>query len=516
LWGGPAGTDWTIDNGGKALVIQGLADYGEAWIRYPAQRIDPEFRFFPQPLRGGEPYGALKEGHVQSQYDSPFVRASVPAFVLAGERGLAFLPALGGGAAVFLTGLQGIWAAVILLLATPLLFYSSVLWEHTWVMALTAGSFLLLSRAATGLADGRAFTAGIALGAAIHLREEMLLLFGGTLAAMAIVRRDRREIAAFAAGGAIGIAALATFHVATTGSITGTHVAANRPVFLAHAWDAVRGLLFSTGFSGILVAVPVVALILLVAARGMSFRGHKATEIAALALFAGTSVLAFARYPSGEDKALALIHSNSVLVAVPWMFPALVSRGVDRERLALLSALIFIGLFLLFVPERSITGIHPGPRMLLPIAPIAAIAAAHQVQRDFRAPEAFARARLILLLLLLGIAAAWSARSIALLVEKREVMGRIASELEHDPRRVVVTDLFWLPTELPSLWNEKQFHLIAGPSELRELQGRYARGGENELLFVTTAGSIRNRAPLRTIESASFPNFSIELHAIRP
>ena len=66
------------------------------------------------------------------------------------------------------------------------------------------------------------------------------------------------------------------------------------------------------------------------------------------------------------------------------------------------------------------------------------------------------------------------------------------------------------------LWKEKQFHLVAGSSELRELQGRYAGAGENELLFVTTAGSIRNRAPLRTIESASFPSFSIELHAIRP
>lgn len=440
------------------------------------------------------------------------MRVAAPAFDLVGEPALAFLPALGGGAAILLTGLQGIWAATILLLATPLLFYSSVFWEHTWVMALVAGSFLLLRTP-----GGRhAFFAGITMGAAILLREEMVLFLGATLAALAILRRSAREAAAFAGGGALGIGALAWFHFATTGEITGTHLAANRPAFLVHSLDAARGLLLSPGFSGIPAAIPIAAIVLLVAARAIPIPRRGMVEIAALVVLAATSALAFVRYPAGEDHALALISSNSVLVAMPWLFPTLASRPANGERLAMFAVLIFLLLFLALVPARSITGIHPGPRMLLPIVPIAAFAAARQTQRDVRTPGRAARARRILFSILLVIGAAWGARSIALLTEKRQTMGRIASELERDPHRVVATDLFWLPTELPSLWNEKQFHLVGGGSQLRELQERYARAGVDELLFVTTAGTIRNRAPLRSIANDNFPSFSVELHAIRP
>ena len=513
LLGGPAGTDWTIDNGGKALVVRELVqNRGNSWIRYSAERIDPEFQFFPQPLQGREPYGVLRNGRVHSQYDSPFVRAAAPAFELAGEPVLALLPALGGGVVVFLTGLQGTLAAILLLLATPLLFYSSVFWEHTWVAALAAGSLFLLG----GAGARRAFLAGLAMGAAVLLREEIVLLCGATLAALAILRRGSREIAAFAGGAGLGIAGLVWFHLATTGTIGGTHVAANRPMFLVHALDAAQGLLFSPGFSGIPAAFSIVAFAMLMAARTISFPRRNIVELVALVMLAATSALALARYPSGEDKALALISSNSVLVSMPWLFPALVSRPPERERLAMLSALIFVLLFLMFVPSRSITGIHPGPRMLLPIAPVAAIAAARQLQHDWRTPGVGARLRLAILLVLLGIGVAWGGRSIALLAEKRHDMGRIASELERDPRRVIVTDLFWLPTELSSLWHEKQFHLVAGPSGLRELEERYARAGERELLFVTRAGTIRNRTPLRTISSESFPEFSVELHAVQP
>ncbi|HET9888538.1 MAG TPA: hypothetical protein VFR10_13605, partial [bacterium] len=214
-------------------------------------------------------------------------------------------------------------------------------------------------------------------------------------------------------------------------------------------------------------------------------------------------------------KALALISSNSALVAMPWLFPALASRPDGGKRLAIFSACIFVLLFLAIVPARSITGIHPGPRMLLPIVPIAAIGAARQAQQDARTPAA-ARGRLVLSSVLFLIGLAWSARSIALLVEKRETMGRIATELELDPHRVIATDLFWLPTELPALWRDKQFHLVADPSALRDLQARYAQAGVGELLFVTAAGAVRNRAPLGSVASNSFPQFSVELHVLHP
>jgi hypothetical protein len=306
---GPAGADWTIDNGGKALVIRELARSGDPWIRYPAKGIDPQFQFFPQPLVGRERYAVVREGRIHSQYDSPFTRALAPLYEQGGELAVSLLPALGGGAAVLVTGLFSIAAAVILLAATPLLFYSSVLWEHTLVIALATGALLLLARPILTRPTARwAFVAGSLMGLAILLREEIVLLLIAGVAAIAVVRRNAREALAFAGGGALGIAALALFHDRATGSWAGTHVEANRPVLLAHAFDAVKGLLFSPGLSSIPLAVPMLAFVVLLASRAAPFRRRDGVENAALAVIAGVAALAFVRYPAGQDHALALIH----------------------------------------------------------------------------------------------------------------------------------------------------------------------------------------------------------------
>jgi hypothetical protein len=528
---GPADTYWTVDNGGKALVLAGLReDPPRTWLEYPGQVLDPDLRWFPQPLRGREPYAVRDaEGRVRSQYASPFVWMALP-FAAAGRPGLAVWPALGAGAAVLLTGAlasrragrgAGRRAAAVLALASPLLFYASVFWEHTLVVALAAAAFLAVAGE-----RARPFACGLLSGSAGLLREECFLLVPALgIALLAQGARPARALPRFAGGAAIGVAAALAFHRATTGSWTGVHVAVNRPDPLVHAAEAVRGLLLSTGAAG---PPPVVTLALIAALAAARFAPRIPARHAVVAAGVGglgvLSLAAWIRFPAGQDEALALIGSNSTAVFLPWAIaaPLLAPRDApaagapasgstaapDRpgRRDPLPIALgAFVLLFVLLVPQRSITGVHPGPRMLLPVLPVAAVLLA----------ERFPVRRLPAAAMLLGLtmAAGWGARSLLILHDKRDASGRLLAAIAGDPRRVVATDLFWLPTELPSLWKSKQLHLVRGPDDLTAFRRAAAGAGETEVLFVTGPGRVAG-TPLRSLRPARFPAFAAELHAV--
>ncbi|MHC4925479.1 MAG: hypothetical protein ACYTG4_15595 [Planctomycetota bacterium] len=239
--------------------------------------------------------------------------------------------------------------------------------------------------------------------------------------------------------------------------------------------------------------------------------------IPALGALAGISLAALASFPAGQDDALALLRTNSAVVFLPWavavfFIPATrPRRGVAAARDPLVAtALLFLGLFLVLVPERSITGVHPGPRMLLPLLPLAAVLATERFPRGPLVGLAF--------LITLGAGTLWSARSLELLHANRVHAGALADAIRSDPRRIVATDLFWLPTELSPPWKEKQFHLVTGPESLQALAAAAAAGGARKMLLVTSPGRVASSgaaAPSRAVTSARFPEFSVELHPQR-
>jgi len=514
---GPADTYWTIDNGGKALALESLlAHPGRPGLDYPGRSLDPELRWFPQPLAGAEPYARVRDGRIVSQYLSPFVTLTWPFARWLGFGGLAVLPALGAGLSVALAGAlaarrsgrrAGRTAAAVLALASPLLFYGSVLWEHTLAAALATGALLALTGATTK--PPRPMLAGLLVGATVLLREETALLAIALVLVLALTG-GRRELPRFVAGLVPGLLALALFQKLATGAWGGVRLDANQPVPLVHAGAALRGLLLDPGASGLPILAALVPLVLLAAARLAPPDGRTAPALRTVGLagLATVSALALARFPGGEDEALALIGSNSALVFLPWTLAlAFLPRRqpaphdpLDRVVLA------FVALFVLLVPERSITGIHPAPRMLLVVLPAAAVIAAE------RFPAGRLPAGAFLVTLLLG--GAWGVRSLQLLHDKREAAADLAAALDADPRRIVATDLFWLPTELASLWDRKEFHLVTGSADLAELARRAAAAGEREMLIVTTVGQLAAPAAA-TVRNPRLPAFSVDLHVQR-
>lgn len=537
---GPKDTHWTFDNGGKALALANLReDPTRTWLRYPGESIDPEYEHFPVPLGGDEPYAQLRNGRVVSSYLSPFLWMTLPFAAALGFLGLGILPALGGGATVWLTGIlasriargegeseraarrSGRLAAGILAFASPLLFYSSVFWEHTLVGALALGAFVCLATPGRE----RPWLAGILLGGGSLLREETILLLAASALALVVAGRPRRVMLRFTSSGALFVLLLGVFHRAVSGSWLGIHVGVNRPDPFRNVAPAIEGLFLDTGCSGVAPAWVGAAMLALFASHLARARrvpvqlagcrvdlAAAVISTAAAIGLASISGAAFVEFPGNQDKALALISSNSALVFVPWLLvvPFLTqasaggtSPSAGGGRLAFLPAILalFLTAFVLLVPERSISGVHPGPRLLLPVLPLFAIAAARRWRGSFR----------FVLAPLLIIAVAWSARSLEILHGKRHALGELAQAIRDDPRRIVATDLFWLPTELCAFQNEKQFHLVSGSESLERLARRAAAAGESAMLVVVAPGRVPEK-PERTVRPPGFPWFSADFH----
>lgn len=512
---GPPGTFWTVDDAGKSLVVGNLRrDPTSTSLEYPGRRIDPEYRFFPQPMRGPERYATLRGGRAISQYLSPFTWLALPFAATLGFVGLGLLPALGAGAVVFLGGVlaatvagsprTGRIAAGILLASTPLLFYGSVFWEHSLTTALVTGAFLALATS-----PRRSLLAGLLLGGACFLREEMGLLLSAVVL-MAMVTAARHDAVRVAIGGLAGLAARATFHLATSGSILGVHAGLNRPAPFENVREAMGDLLWGTGFSGLPATVSALAMLLLVAALFVPRRFAVLPLGLSVALLFAISAVGWRLFPGREDSALALIHSNSAALFVPWALvaPFLRDRApsvASATHLVGRAVILFLVLFLILVPARSITGVHPGPRMLLPLLPFVAALAATRVSRS--------RVAVVLLAPLLLTSALWNLRSLELLHAKRTLAGELVAALEARPEKVVVTDLFWLPTEMASLWDRKEFHLITSDRGLEELAARASAAGERTMLAAVEPGRIP-AAPVAAVRRDGFSAFSVDLHIL--
>ena len=532
---GPADTFWTVDDAGKDLVLRNVVRHpGDPTLDYPGRALDPRLRVFPMPLDGPEPYAARRGDRVVSQYASPFVWLAWPLARVSLPLGHLLLPALGAGAAIFATGLlgrrlggqarTGALAAGIAAVASPLAFYGAVFWEHTLTVALVGGAFATLARS-----DPRFLRAGLLLGAAALLREELALLVVALVGVTVLERPSFRAAASLLAGAAPGLGARVAFQLWTSGSWLGVHGALNRPEPFAHAGETMDRLLLGTGASGWPAAAAAGAIAVLALGRFLAARGAAGPEPSAparrtplvTALFASgafvvavIAIQAFRFFPDGKDAALALQRSNSALLVLPWALvapflasatPASEESARAAERLLGRAALVFLVLFAALVPARSITGVHPGPRMLLPLLLLAAALTATRMDRR--------RFAALLLIPLLLIGAAWNVRSLELLHAKRGLAGELAAALRARPERTVVTDLFWLPTEMSALWDAKRFLLLRSDRDLAWVVDRARDAGETSILAAVTPGRI-DAEPVAAVRDASLPAFSVDLHQL--
>lgn len=197
-------TFYSVDGEIKYLAAVAIAHHPlDPSIPYPFHRFDPRGAF-TLPLTG------WYNGHEYAGYSLPFLYLTGLCIAILGKAGV-ILPAILGTAALLVAQLRlaqlleiknTVLVLVTTVAATPILFYSLTLWEHTWGAALFMVATALLLRNTSAPQDaprrGKVLStslvgalAGALLFASIVMRREMLIAALVLLALLPLVDRTR-------------------------------------------------------------------------------------------------------------------------------------------------------------------------------------------------------------------------------------------------------------------------------------------------------------------------------------
>jgi hypothetical protein len=268
-------TFWSPDSGVRFAMIRNWVEHGDlAHLHYPALPYDPDYRVHP--LSAEYPGFLVPQyARVSTIYPPLFPFLCGIGFRCLGLAGLVIVPIISGlGTVVMITltgyrlGLRWSWLLPVLAgVATPIVLYSVVFWDHSAQFLLTASSAYLLLTALETSEPRRAFAAGAVLGLGVWFHEFFFALFGALL--IAAWRVDggvtpRRLIAAMLAGFGLLVAAWILFNAWTFGLPLGPHVMGANDIsqpklarrVLNPGWMFLQGsrqLVGSGGFSEVLL-----------------------------------------------------------------------------------------------------------------------------------------------------------------------------------------------------------------------------------------------------------------------
>lgn len=497
VWLPPAGL-WSPDEGAKLLQLRSLRWESGAPrydLRYPGRPFDEGLEF-----AGVDPVSglmAVSGGQLHLRRLPIFPALTWPLYALLGPAGLYVLPAIAGAGVVALTAAlarpaDAVRAALLAGLASPIVIYSALFWEHTLASCLGLAALALATR--EGVERGGWWGVGGLLAAAVYLRLEVAIFGAALLAAAWWLRPDERR-GVLLAGAILGVA-LALYgplHVA----LFGVAVPDNARylfyplLYLRGAGPVViRDLLIGppdelaidTGLWGWAWAVAAVAAV----ACAWAGQGRRwATVITALAL---TVCAAGAAVVLSDQRVFRSAHG--LLMTTPWAVVGLcrapvVWRGGDtRARVIVAVALAGLaGYAVGLVGLRAATpqgGLEWGARFAMTFYPLLALLAVHGLKVGGE------RAILALLLALGLLGAGYQARGLATIRHDKAHIAALNQALAALPEPIV-TDLWWLPFNTAPIDGEPALFIARTPEGLARWVERARAAGVREFSMVTFA-----------------------------
>ncbi|MCA1561340.1 MAG: hypothetical protein LC753_11625 [Acidobacteria bacterium] len=390
------------DIGVKYVQAQALARhrFQSLDIPYPGQFLDPARTFFP--LR--QPFAMATGGTTQAIFPPSSAVIQAAAVSIAGFRGLIILSLLSAGVILYAAWrlapeAEGAGVLIALGAGSPLWFYAISGWEHAPAVALGVSGFacavLCPPRAA-------AILGGMLVGAGAALRDEVVLLLPGVLLASWLRERRSTPLVTVVCAAAVPLVLAATLDV----------VWFDRPVaaHLRHAVHVLQSAALATDEPN--PALPML--------RPFTLRERYETVVQywllgygkdrVIAAYVTGLLLAFGihwKWRSsvgfnawlGAVALLACLDLWEVLTAPKWLAglqrvsPYLVfallpgprsSRASRRLRLTVVAAAAAY-LLLAFVGVDTTGGKSLGPRLLLPLLPLLAVAAVGNIASYLRA-----------------------------------------------------------------------------------------------------------------------------------
>ncbi|MCU0305941.1 MAG: hypothetical protein MUC56_17950 [Thermoanaerobaculales bacterium] len=523
----PAEVFWSPDEGAKLLQALSHRRGGATAdaIPYGGRALDPDLSFYPRPLHHSHPASLLSalypqptgDGGVRVHWPAAFPILSLPPFRVLGARGLYLLPLIAGLAAAAVAGAlarglapgAGGLAVLAVGLASPLLFYSQLFWEHAPATALALAAVLVLA-CETGTSPPRLLGAAALLAGAVALRPESLLLAAVLPLSLLTMGGDRpprpsethRLGWAALAGGVVLATALVCLipwgrgaligwletAVSTTSSLVAflgkvATLMTPFPARLADAWfdlDVALGPALPDGLARIGTAGVVLAL----AATALREPLRGWAVVAGGCLVLGPSLWALVSpEPYRSIHALILPAPYLALVAPLLRPPA----SAQRRPVVFLgvTVVLYLALGTVLSMTKLVGGLEWGSRYLLTLTALGAVAAAVGAsiygRRDGeRRPR---RAVVAVTVVCLVVGGGFQVRGVReLVISKRALDACRLAILEAD--RPTVTDLYWLPAAVAVTFAERPVFTLRDRGDLGRWVGRIG-GREGRFLLVT-------------------------------
>jgi len=486
----PPAPQWITDNGNKYIVMRNIARTGSADIRHPA----PEF--FPT---GGFHF-VRRRGQTRSFYPEYYPALASLWWKLFGDPGLVWLSMLGTAFSVGLLTLclngRRAYSAFLLAFATPMLFFSFLLWEMTWSVFTIAAAWLLVQKKRHALA-------GAILGASLLLREEAYF-FAFALTVALAWRRDFKGAVKLLLGMAALTLPIWIYQYLDLGHIFGLHGGtyyANNRVsgdtsLLAElkgiGWNYYHHLFRFDAFSGgsrfkmlnLLCVIP--AMLAVVMGAFVSRRWDKIKSAVGIAAAAGWLILVLAylwREKNNEGFAAAMI--TGAIGSNPLFLPFYLNwrRAWKSRSHAIRDAAVTACVYLLLVPPlltRNDIGLIYGARHFLCIMPLMLFLSIHFARRDSPARKF----RFILPCTAAAAAAMLQFGAFSALRNVADEAADFERTIGNCPEKTVVTDIFFLPEQTPHLFFDKDIFLFDDASALLK---RLRDDGRREFILLLSA-----------------------------
>lgn len=492
----PAGVHWGPDAANRAIQTENIRNTGRLPIAWPGAVIDPDLRFAP---RGGHHFQQFGDGLFS--FYAPWFSAlndllgvrpsSRAALLLPICSTLLLLPVTG---ALFLSlnsDSRKLWLVPLLVVfATPILFYSLVYWEHT--LAVLAGTAALLMQLDTARIR-TLIAAGVFFGLAAVLREETYLYFAAVVVSSIVTKQLRRpQLLALVAGFLTIAAPFAVANQFLFGHPLGVHastyaamsrqsdafmrVAHNLFVFLFEASESWR--------VSLLHAVPIVMLLATSFLRASD--GVTRLRVAMMLLLAGGTAAAGAALASSSAPYEMTLYAQGLFSTVPLCVLALMEwREGDRRERFLVLAFVTGALGCILLLNQEDVGIIWGPRHFLWTVPIVVSLSITSFARMRERLQGGWRALLAAaFVLVVASSAAIQFHGVTLLQRKLSFSQATLQAIDESNPQAVVTDVFWVPEDLAALYFRIPIFEVRGDRELAALMSLLDRQQVRSVVFV--------------------------------
>jgi hypothetical protein len=502
----PRGVFWSGDEGVKYVQIQELSSQGQGLgLPYPGEKLIEDDRFFPLATLAFH-----RNGEWESVFPVPYALMNVPFYEMFGYIGVFLLPVLSVLATVFMVwllsrsvmGSASTWIAVIATaLASPLVFYAFVVWEHALAAFLTmAGVYFLWWGMARSRAIGLA-VAGLLMALSVWVRTELYMIIPASAIGLLLldspVKRMRRLVG-YGVGVAIGLVPLWLLNFAAYGNPLGLHVMANivseatqdilpseqSVPYLDLRWRILREDLFPV-FSKRWIGLTALSILAPLAARFAPRRRKGVWLVLAYGLCTVAGVAVLADYLRYGWRLTTLVEATPLIILVPWLLIGPTwgrsadedHRGDRGQGLRLVASVAGLYIVLLFVFSLSNGAQQWGGRLFLPAVPLLMVLVGYSHQRLLAISQSVSvqyfrplvsGSFVLLLLLSIGV----QAYGIRTIWRDKTDYRQIAKSLRDT--EIIVSNVWWVPSILAPEYDQHLFFRAKSQPDLCAFAGELA------------------------------------------